>query len=105
MNDNLNISDLSIGVSKTGIDEFMTDVTNNFMQKAVDAINNADAVITAINAGWQGVSRDAFLAQFETSRQKVCDAITQEELQLWNVISAIKGSYYMIDQELMNDEL
>lgn len=102
-NNSLGISDLTIGISSNGMEEYKEKLKIDLLQTSKDLINDVDSVITAINSGWQGVSRDKFLSQFAEARQKICDDLDKEYQDLENRLTDIQSAYYIADQNLIEE--
>lgn len=100
---NLGISELTIGINSTGMEEYKEQLRTDLLQTSKDKINSVDAIVSAINNGWQGVSRDRFLKQFDDVRQKICDDLDKEYADLENRLTDLQSAYYAADQNLIQE--
>jgi hypothetical protein len=59
--DNLNINDLSMGISSGGMERYKEQLKADILLETINKINDVDAIIESINGAWQVKSRDKFL--------------------------------------------
>ena len=90
MADNLDLSALDIGVSKEGMSQYMEELKASLLVSVTEKLNEeVENMMTVINTGWQGVSRD----RFETKLRDVCAKINTD----------LSAEYYDLQRRL--DEL
>lgn len=94
------ISDLTMGVSKSGMAKYKEDLKTNVLVKVSDKINDVTTVITAIEAGWQGISRDNFLTDFAAARGSICADLKEEYNDLQARLEELEDSYFRQDASL-----
>lgn len=101
---NLGIGDLTIGIDANGMVQYKEDLRAELLQQSKEKINNVQEVLDAINAGWQGVSRDNFVKQFASVREKICEDLDNEYADLENRLTDLQSAYFSIDKNI-NDQI
>lgn len=102
-NNTLGIDNLDIGFSASGLEEYKATLEADLIAKTEQILNNQTAVIEAINAGWQGKSRDVFLGQFSDTVTHIIEDLNYEYEDLLERFKEIQNNYYEQDENLMND--
>ena len=98
------LSDLTIGVDNGGFFNFITNVVNDTTNNLHKELEKTEGIIEAVNKGWQGVSRDIFLEQLDSSIEKIKNDISREHDQLQAILLEVMDSYYSIDSNLLSNE-
>lgn len=104
MADNLGLDALDIGISTTGMTEYqenlkailLTETKNKLMEEY-------ENVMSVINTGWQGVSRDRFDTQFKTMCEKIGADLFMEYNDLEARLSELQAFYFEQDQALIEE--
>lgn len=99
-NTNTGIGDLTIGFSRQGMNEYKESLKIDLLEKSIEKINNTDAMMSAIDAGWQGIARDKFVEDFNQIRQKIANELLQEYNDLNNRLEELANNYLNQDREL-----
>lgn len=99
----LGIENLDIGFSESGFNEYKKTLEADLIAKTEEILKNQTAVIEAINAGWQGKSRDIFVEQFQNTVNRIIDDLNYEYQDLEERFKEIQNNYYEQDNNLMND--
>ena len=98
---NLGIGDLSIGVSKSGMQEYREAIKLSLLDETIKKMDeNWTAVETAINGAWQGTSRDRFLDDFAKRREAIKEDLKKEQQDLDNRLEELESAYYKQDNNL-----
>ena len=98
----LGISSLTTGISKSGMAQYEEDLKTNVLTNVETKIEDVEAVITAINGGWQGESRDRFLKDFENVRKKLIEDLKDEYKDVQNRLDELQDNYFRQDKNLYN---
>ena len=95
---NLQISDLSIGVSVKGAYDYLDGIKTKAIGAAIDALHDTKEVTQTFQAGWQGKAE----SNFEKNLYNATETITKElELIKTNIESLVAE---MIEDWAMQDE-
>jgi uncharacterized protein YukE len=97
----LGIQNLDIGFSSAGLEDYIKRLKLDMVDGLADVLLDFTNVENAINAGWQGVSRDRFLVQMKLNAQKINTDVGSEFEDLQNRFSEIQASYYNQDYNMM----
>lgn len=100
----LTIDNLEIGVSTAGLEGYLDLLEANLLTEVANKIDDIESVTTALNAGWQGVARDRFDAQFATMREKVKADLQLEYANLVARLQELANDYIAQDQNMIAAE-
>lgn len=97
---NIGIEDLDIGISKRGMDEYKKSLKTIVLKNTGDKLDDADQLIEAIKAMWQGESCEAFLKDFKTARNNMKKDLEAEYEDLEARLNELEGNYFEQDRRL-----
>ncbi|MBE6155825.1 MAG: hypothetical protein E7164_03605 [Firmicutes bacterium] len=97
----LGIGDLTIGVSTTGLENYKAGLKAELLTTVEEKINDYSAVKSALDKGWQGVSRDNFERQFENMRKQVIEDLRLEYANIEARIEELANKYIRQDQSMI----
>ena len=97
----MDFSDVSYGISKSGLEGYFDYLKVNVVDKIKGQLQNIEDVNSAINSGWQGVSRDAFLRQFNNAIYNASNELDMEFGNLRNKLNELAQSYYAQDAKMV----
>lgn len=100
-NTGVDIADLTQGVSRKGMDMYSNNMYKELVEQVRYKLEDVSAIQTAVDAGWQGESRDKFLADFEANIRIVENQIKDEYYALDARIIELTGNYYRQDRDLL----
>lgn len=101
---NATIGDLSIAVDKNGMEAYRGNLRVKLIVECETKLDDTEALVTAINAGWQGISRDKFLKALNKEIEDVKNDLEREYQDLNNRLIELESYYYKQDQEMVIDE-
>lgn len=101
---NLGIDDLTIGVSRKGMEQYKHELKISVLNETKDKIDDVDNVVKAINNCWQGQARDKFLSQFAATREKIKEDLKREYNDLEQRLIELEHQYYDQDKSMMEGE-
>ncbi len=91
------------GLSKQGMEAYLDNLRLGILNDVGNALDNTDDLQQAINKGWQGVSRDKFVAQFNKAVETIKEDLAQEYADLVNKLSELAQNYYIQDANMIQD--
>lgn len=100
----LSIQDLDIGVSKAGMEQYKEQIKSDLLITSKELLQNTSEIERAVNAGWQGVSKDKFLSDFKNAVDKICQDLENEHTNLQSVLENLEEIYYQVDASIMGEE-
>lgn len=100
----LAITDLEIGVSTEGLEGYLAKLEADLLTSVATKIDDITNVTTALDAGWQGVARDRFDAQFTAMREKVKTDLQAEYANLVARLQELATDYVTQDQNMIAAE-
>ena len=99
----LGIDNLDIGVSTRGASEYFQSLQAQLLTGVETIVNDTEAVIAALDKGWQGVSRDKFDQQFQAAREQLLMDLRKEYTDLVTKIGEVVESYINQDKNMIID--
>ena len=97
----LGIESFDVGVSTLGLESYISDLKLTLLENVLEMIDEVSSVNTALDAGWQGVSRDRFDEQFRRAREDLKTDLTREFADLQYKLIQMQQSYIEQDQNLI----
>ncbi len=98
---NLGIGNLDVGLSIAGIDEYLNSMKVNLLASTEELLDNVASVEQAINAGWQGMSKDKFLEDFMVARSTIKNDLALEYEDVVARFQELKNNFMYQDQIMM----
>ena len=99
------ISELSIGADANGVVDYLDQIHAVVIEKVGELLDNTNDLITAINIGWVGTSRDRFVEQFTKTKDDIKDDLISEYTDLTQRIYEITAAYFKQDQNLIDEDI
>ena len=90
------------GVNRAGMEAYMEYLKVEVIDKIVEALGQVEEMQTQINQGWQGRSRDVFLAQFNNTIANTSNEIQAEFSNLADRLSDLYQSYFEQDAKMLD---
>ncbi len=103
MNNNIGISDMTTGIDSTGMQNYVESLKLHLLQEVKDDIDDVQSIVDTINSGWQGVSRDRFLASFEKARESIKADLDQEFNNVVGRLSELQTNYFKQDENMVQE--
>ena len=94
---------LDIGMSTAGVANYLEELKANVLERAKQALrgDKLDSVVKAINANWQGNSRDKFLTDLNQAITHISEDLDAEYADLLARLEEIQNNYLKQDNNLM----
>ena len=99
----LGIDNLDIGVSTSGAVEYFENLKTELLTNVEQKIDEIGPITTALDKGWQGVSRDRFDSQFEEAREALKMDLRREYKDLVVKINQAVEGYVNQDKNMIID--
>jgi len=99
--DELTIQEVSYGISKAGMDAYIDALQLDVEQPIRDVLNDTTSLKKAVESGWQGKSKDAFLKLLDNSVKELDKEIEAEFDNLASKLTELKKQYYDIDKDII----
>ena len=90
------------GISSGGMEDYLGKLQIDLLQSVSKALWEVQDLETAINKGWQGVSRDKFLEKFNSAIKATEEDLHDEYRDLVNKLSELSQNYYEQDAKMMD---
>lgn len=97
----LGIQNLDIGFSEEGLKDYIKKLELEIIEELDNVFNDTGDVVSAINSGWQGRSRDLFLGHLTASLHQISGDIRLEFDDLSRRFTEVETSYYQQDGDMM----
>ena len=102
--DNISIQDLTVGVSGTGMDQYIETLRGSFYDDTIKILDDFYGILSVIKSGWAGKSYDAFENDFKRRLDEVKHGLAAENNDLFLKLGDIKRAYYAVDNTLYDEE-
>lgn len=99
---NMDIGDMTEGISAKGMEEYIESLKAYLLVETTKIINDTSALESAINAGWQGQSRDKFIEKFNEARSAISDDLKKEFKDLNNRLAELQINYFAQDSKMID---
>lgn len=100
-NTGVDIADMTQGVSKAGMQTYIDSLKISLLDEVKSKLEDVGAIQTAVDAGWQGKSRDKFFEMFEKSINEIEDDLEAEFKDLNGRLNELANNYYSQDNDLL----
>ena len=71
------ISEMDYGFDVSGMNNYLSDLKDNHIEKAKEAILDISEIKTACESSWEGDARNAFLSNLAKDAQHVCNQLDE----------------------------
>ncbi len=96
--EDLGIGDLSIGVSKAGMQSYIDNLSDQiFNRTGRDLTDGYSYLESVISDGWQGVSRDNFIKDFKENLNQIIKNIDVQKKNFETELTTLMNNYFNID--------
>ena len=102
MADAIGISELTIGIDRNGMETYKDSLKAELLVSTRQRIEDITAIESAINQGWQGVSKDKFMDKFKTLRERVSDDLEREYKDLEYRLDELVSNYFQQDKKMID---
>lgn len=99
--ENLSWDNVTLGINKTEMENYKEALKLEVLTQTVDKIREVDALEKKVTEYWQGKSRDNFLKQFYTMREKICDDLEKEYKDIEHRINELQSMYAKQDNTML----
>ena len=97
----VDIADMTQGVSKAGMQTYIDSLKISLLDEVKNKLEDVSAIQTAVDAGWQGKSRDKFFEMFEKSINEIENDLKDEFNDLNGRLNELANNYYSQDDNLL----
>lgn len=98
---NVDIETMTQGVSKVGMTSYIDALKISLLDEVKSKLEDVNAIQVAVDAGWQGKSRDKFFELFEESINKIEEDLKNEFNDLNGRLNELANNYYKQDSDLL----
>lgn len=100
-NSNMTIDTMTEGISKQGMTQYIEDLRIDLLNTVKEKLEAVGEIQSAVDAGWQGKSRDKFFEMFEKSIEIIEDDLEAEFKDLQSRLNELANNYYKQDSDLL----
>ena len=101
--DNMSLEDMTIGISKKGMESYREQLEHDLLISVVNEINDTEALEEAINKNWQGAARDRFIDDFNSARVEIGQDLKKEYNDLSARLTELESNYFAQDYMMIED--
>lgn len=100
----LNIGDLTYGISLKGADQYIEDIKAIVLDQVSSVIETEQKnVKTALDKGWAGTSREKFDQLFDAKCDELKEALKEEYLDLQSRLNELSNDFIEQDKNMILD--
>ena len=103
VNDGMSIGDATIGISRTGIENYKQELNFKVVNDTKKALRDYKSVVDTIGTSWNGAAAQKFVNNLHTSTEKACDALDAIGDALDALFETIKNSMIKQDEEMIEE--
>ena len=103
VNENMGIGDATVGISRTGIENYRQDLNFKVVNKTKDELRNYKSIVDTIGTSWNGAAAQKFVNNFHTSTEKACEALDAIGDAINALFDTIKNSMIKQDEEMIEE--
>lgn len=100
----LGIDNLSIGVSKQGMNDYRIQLRADLLTRVRRELDNRTDLEAALKKGWQGQSCKNYLINLRNDVEKIETDLEAEYNDLENRLSELESNYFKQDNEMVEVE-
>lgn len=97
----MTLDTMTEGISKQGIDNLVEVMQTKLLTGVSEKLKETEGITTALKAGWQGKSRDAFIENMSKAIDGIISDLQAEYMDLMKRMSELVQSYYDQDAKMM----
>ena len=98
----MSLDTMTEGISVQGMRNFTDLLKAKLLTGVCEQLEKTDGIGKALQAGWQGESRDVFMQKFTNSVVAISRDLTAEYNDLMNRLGELLDSYYEQDKKMMD---
>lgn len=96
------IADMTIGISHKGMETYLDELKVEILDDMTTVINDTQELENAINNGWQGQSRDKWMAKFNSMRKNIVSDLNKEYYDLLHRLEELEDNYFAQDAKMID---
>ena len=101
----MNLSELTYGVSKKGVDEYYEKLHTEAFKKAEEAVKDYDALFTTLKTGWIGKAEEDYEKEVKQAAKKVEDELEKVDKIVKEVVYKIKDEMFKQDKVITDETI
>ena len=101
VHDNLDISSATMGISRTGLENYRQELQFNVINETKDALRDYKDVVDVIGTAWNGAAAQKFVNNFHSSTESACAALDEISKAIDALFAAINNSMIKQDEEMV----
>lgn len=101
-NNGVTIDEMTVGINKNNMDAYKEGLKAKLLTETDQKLKDVSAIQTAIDAGWQGESRDKFLREFSGVINAISEDLKLEYHDLSLRLEELENNYFNQDKNMMN---
>lgn len=102
-NRDLTLENMTEGIDVQGMQQLLEDLRVNVLENISNQLEQTEGIVTALNRGWQGAARDAFLLDFSNKIEEVRNNLQAEYNDLNRKFGELADSYFNADSGMINN--
>jgi uncharacterized protein YukE len=100
----MSMGTMTVGVSASGMENYREELKSVVLIDTSTLIDDVSGIESALNAGWQGASKDAFLQKFAQHREALKGELAAEYQDLENRLEELQSFFFNQDQKMIDME-
>ena len=101
-NRELGLDSMTEGISIEGMQQLLDDLRVNVLESVSTQLEQTEEIVSALNKGWQGAARDAFVLNFSKSIEEVKDGLNAEYRDLLRKFGELSDNYFNEDNRMVD---
>lgn len=103
VNDNMNIADATIGISRTGIEDYRQELQFSVINDTKEELRNYKDIVDVISTSWNGAAAQKFINNLDKSIEMGCGALDEISKAIDALFLTVKNSMIKQDEQMIED--
>ncbi len=99
----MGIDELTYGVSKSGVEEYINKINLDVLDNVIKKIQDTDDVKTSLRAGWAGKGEEDFEASLENAVGLAVDEIESVKKKIETTLNDLKDKMFTQDTNIYSE--
>lgn len=101
VNDNLDIGSATMGISRTGLENYRKELRFNVIDKTKEELRNYKDIVDVIGTSWNGYSAQTFVNNFHSSIESACTGLDEISKAIDALFMGVENSIIHHDHDMI----
>lgn len=97
------IEEMTYGYSTAGVEKYIEEIKTSSLNKAIEALDNTEDLIAAIDNEWLGTAREGYITQLNADKEHVKTQLNTLVSNLESEINSLNAAMANFDEGLIKE--